>query len=451
MARLNIFKKVKPFQYVKKFLPATFLGRALVIVIAPVVLIQVITALVFWERHWTNTTETLALTLAGDISFLWHMAEERSGEAPFFQDLQTAALKHHSISLWRSPLEEGFSKDLLKKVDWKGDFLKEALDKKLAAPFLLRLFRNQIIVQVIGQKYIYSFEISKKFLFPKTIPIVLWWEIGAPLFFLLIAIFFMRNQVRPLKTLATAMEAFGKGQEVPDLKPAGGLEVRQVGRAFNAMRERLRKQMTQRTEMLAGISHDLRTPLTRMELQLALFPEVEAKKALLEDVKDMEKMLEEYLAFAKGQEIERPVAFSLIGFLEDLLKKFSSDQVEVTTSQQTLQNIRLMARPYALRRAFKNLIMNGIRYGQKVWIQVTVTPRSITLIFEDAGPGIPLEKREEVFRPFVRLDDSRNTDTGGYGLGLSIARDILLSHGGNIFLEESLTHGGLKAIVHLPR
>jgi len=441
--------KMRPFKFIKRFLPATLLGRALVILITPVLLIQLIMGIVFWDRHWTKTTETLAEGIAGNVASLVEIAGLQEDSPFFFRELKQFASKNHAMHLERGKIERGFSGRLLRKTDWREDFLRDALSEKISYPFRLRVFEQRIRVEVAARDYIYTFEIDKKYLFPKTISIVIWWEVGAPLFFILIAIIFMRNQMRPLQSLAQVVEAFGRGRDVSDFKPSGALEVRRVSRAFNAMRDRIYKQITQRTEMLAGISHDLKTPLTRMQLQLAMLADGEEKTELLEEVRDMEKMLEEYLAFAKGQETEKEKTISLKDFLEDVFAKYPSVHINRPALEPT-QDIPLVLRVYSMKRALKNIISNALRYGKNIWIQTTVTPRTLTLIFEDDGPGIPADKRQSVFRPFVRLDESRNVETGGYGLGLSITKDIVLSHGGRIFLEDSTTHGGLKVVVNLP-
>jgi Signal transduction histidine kinase len=449
MARLSLafHKKFRPFKALKKIMPATLLARALVILIAPLVFVQIIMAVVFWDRHWSKTTETLAEGIAGNIAtFIW----VNEGIAP-----AEAALLNRSMATLQSlrvtlhPKSRGFSRNVIQKPDWRSQFLNAAIKKKIRYPFRVRVFRHVIKVEVLAATQLFEFEINKYLLLPKTIPIVLWWEIGAPLFFILIAIIFMRNQVRPLQTLAEVVGNFGKGRDVSEYKPSGALEVRRVGRAFNAMRSSIQRQISQRTEMLAGISHDLKTPLTRMQLQLAMLPEQEARTSLLEDVKEMEKLVGEYLAFARGEEFEQTRQLNFKNFLDDIIRKLPSDKVHYQSDVKT--EIPFIARPSSLQRAFKNIINNALRYGKELWLSVSVSPRTLTIIFEDNGPGVPADRREDVLRPFVRLDESRNLETGGFGLGLSIAQDIVTSHGGSIFLQDSLKYGGLRVVINLPR
>jgi two-component system osmolarity sensor histidine kinase EnvZ len=449
MARLSfsVLRGLQPFQFLKRFMPSTLLARTLLILITPVVLIQIVMGFVFWDRHWSKTTETLAEGIAGSVAMLVTSAEQNEN----FSAVQDLAHRNLGYTLTRSEADQGFSPRLLRKTNWSEEYLQEALQQKLIQPFRLRFHESTILLQVAGGQSLYTFIIPKKALFPKTIGIVIWWEVSAPLFFILIAVLFMRNQVRPLQTLVTNVEAFGKGRDIRNFKPSGSFEVRRVGRAFNVMRERIQRQITQRTEMLSGISHDLRTPLTRMKLQLALFPESDEREALLEDVREMEKMVDEYLAFAKGEETEKEKKINLEVLVQDLLKKFPGEPITSDLGSSVSQT-ELMVRPIALGRALKNVITNAFWYGGgNLWFRTSVTPKTVTFVFEDDGPGIPPDKREDVFRPFVRLDTSRNTETGGYGLGLAITRDIILSHGGRIFLDTSAEHGGLKVTISLPR
>ncbi len=452
MARLSQLT-FRPFKSLKRFLPETLLARTLTILIAPVLLVQLATGIVFWDRHWSKTTETLAEGIASNVAALVSIADRQDNQATFFADLQQFSRKNYAISLTRSPLENGFSKNVLIGSNWTNewtdDFLQDALAKKVNHDTRFRAFEKHITIQVAGDKHLYSLDVDKKYLVPKTTSLLIWWEVGAPLFFILIAVLFMRNQVRPLQSLSNVVEEFGKGRDVSNFKPAGALEVRRVGKAFTQMRERIHKQITQRTEMLAGISHDLKTPLTRMQLELALQKDSPEKDALLEDVQEMKKMVEEYLGFAKGEGAEREKTVVLDEFVRELFTKFPQEHLSLASFAE-LQNTSVIWRPYAMKRALTNIISNALRYGKHVWFQGSVTSKMITLVFEDDGPSIPPNRRGDVFRPFVRLDESRNTETGGYGLGLSICQDIITAHGGSIFLEDSQKHGGLKVIIHLP-
>jgi two-component system osmolarity sensor histidine kinase EnvZ len=259
---------------------------------------------------------------------------------------------------------------------------------------------------------------------------------------------FLRNQVRSLRRLANAAEAFGKGRDVPHFKPEGAIEVRQAAAAFLIMRERIQRQISQRTEMLAGVSHDLRTPLTRMKLELELLGDAEEAQGLRADVAEMQQMLEGYLAFARGEGNEQPAVADLMEFLGDVVATARRDGTEISLIGPS--ELHLPIRRDAFRRCVMNLVGNASRYGGHVWVTVMPTRGGVEVMIDDDGPGIPEALREAVFRPFYRLESSRNLETGGVGLGLTIARDIMLSHGGDLRLETS-PQGGLRAHLILPR
>lgn len=439
----------------KKVLPESLLARTLTILIAPVLLVQLATGIVFWDRHWTKTTETLADGIASNVAAIVTIADFEEAKPEFFKNLQIFVRQNYGYSLSHAPLSIGFTPWILTKSDWSDQwaerFLDNALGQKLDMPYHFRSVEKHITLQVQGKKFIYTLTLDKKYLVPKTTSLMIWWEVGAPLFFILIAALFMRNQVRPLQSLANAVEEFGKGRDVSAFKPSGAIEVRRVGNAFNQMRERIHKQITARTEMLAGISHDLKTPLTRMHLELTLQKDTPEKKALIEDVKEMQKMIEEYLGFAKGEGAERQKNVILDEFLRELFTKFPQDAITLAPFTG-LRGTTVTWRPYAMKRALTNIISNALRYGYHLWFHGQIDEADQTLIFtfEDAGPSIPLDRRADVFRPFVRLDESRNKETGGYGLGLSICQDIITAHGGTITLDDSPDHGGLKVSVRLP-
>jgi two-component system osmolarity sensor histidine kinase EnvZ len=252
----------------------------------------------------------------------------------------------------------------------------------------------------------------------------------------------------PIEHLGVAADALGKGRDIPDIAFRGGTrEVRNAATAFQTMKIRLSRSIQQRTEMLAGVSHDLRTPLTRMKLSLALLPDSAETKELSDDVADMERMIEGYLAFARGEGDEEPTACDLSDILEDVVAGARRDNADVSVSWTGDMNVEL--RPIAIKRCITNLVSNALRHGRRAEIHATRAKTSVEITVDDDGPGIPPERHEDVFRPFVRLDESRNVDTGGSGLGLTIARDIARSHGGDVTLAKSPL-GGLRVVVRLP-
>jgi two-component system osmolarity sensor histidine kinase EnvZ len=289
--------------------------------------------------------------------------------------------------------------------------------------------------------------VPRERLFSSTTYIFLMWMIGTSLLLFAIATMFMRNQVRPIRRLAAAVDNFGKGRDVPDFKPEGATEIRRAAAAFERMRGRINNALTQRTEMLAGVSHDLRTPLTRMKLQLAMLAESKGVEDLKEDLREMEVMVEEFLAFARGEGTEEPVESDLAEIINAIARGASIDDrlVEATTAG----DLKIRIRPNAIRRCITNLVVNAKTHAQTVKVSAARRGGLVEINVDDDGLGIPNEEREAVFKPFYRLDSSRNPGTGGTGLGLSIARDLARGSGGDVTLAES-SLGGLRATITLP-
>jgi two-component system osmolarity sensor histidine kinase EnvZ len=305
-----------------------------------------------------------------------------------------------------------------------------------------------VLVDVQLDDGVLSVSIPRGRLFTATTYIFILWMVGSSVVLLAIATVFLRNQVKSLRRLAAAAEEFGKGRPVSFTKPEGALEVRQAGAAFLSMRERIDRQIRQRTEMLAGVSHDLRTPLTRMKLALALLGDDTATAELKSDVSEMERLVNLYLDFARGEGTETTVGTDIAQLIEDVAT--AAQRQGATLSLGRIDDVVLPVRPNALRRCLSNLIANARHYGRHVWVSSAPVEDGIDILIDDDGPGIPAAERERVFQPFIRLDTSRNPSTGGVGLGLTIARDVARGHGGDVRLETS-PHGGLRARVHLPR
>jgi two-component system osmolarity sensor histidine kinase EnvZ len=429
-------------RFYKQITPKTFLARSLTILITPLILVQLITGYVFWDRHWSKFTQRLSMEISHQISALMYLAKTTHDP----QAVQLFAKKHFDMEVDFLPPFLGFSNTLPTQLGWRESIVATALNRYIQEPFRLKVRSTTIHIQISTLRGIVDIHLPRHHIFPKTTPIVIWWEVGAPIFFLIIAILFMRNQIRPLRSLADAVQAFGKGRDEGPLKPAGALEVRRVSQAFNEMRERIRRQVSQRTDMLSGISHDLRTPLTRMRLQLALLPESDETQSLLVDVQEMETMIKAYLDFAKGQESEPLESLDLIRLLEDIGQSYPPDQLFYEGPKET----HLMrVRPLALRRLFQNVVGNALRYGTRAWLHVHETATHVMITVDDDGPGIPEADRDKVFRPFYRRESSRNIETGGYGLGLTIVKDVVTTHGGQITLSDS-PQGGLRVMIKLP-
>ena len=311
---------------------------------------------------------------------------------------------------------------------------------------------RNISIRIGLQEGVLDILTPRKRMFSTTIYIFVLWMVGTALVVTAVAIFFLRNQIQPIRRLAAAAEAFGKGRSDVEFKPAGASEIRQAAAAFIDMRGRIARHIDQRTEMLAGVSHDLRTPLTRIKLQLAMLretmPEAGAEISDLEsDIADMEKMIDEYLAFSRGQGAEEPEPVDLSALIGEVVDGARRNGAALTLDAG--EALTLPLRPNAIKRCLTNLVDNAVRYGENIDVTARRTGESVEVIVEDDGPGIPPESIDDVFKPFYRLDDSRNPNYAGAGLGLAIARDVARGHGGDIVLETAGS-GGLRAVLRLP-
>ncbi len=435
-------------QWVKDLLPHGLLGRSLLIIVTPLIVVQLVSAYIFYATHWDTVAKRLAWSLAGDISAT--IEALRAFPDP---DSQLAVLRiaQTSMDLDMRFIEGGILPNVPQgdPVGLLDQAFSDSMQQRVQRPFQLDSASQdrEILVRVQLSDGLLEIEVPRKRLFSSTTYIFMLWMVGTSMLLLGIATIFMRNQVRSVRKLAVAVDRFGKGQDVPNFKPEGATEVRQAAQAFNVMRDRLKRQIQQRTEMLAGVSHDLRTPLTRMKLQLALMGDVDGGGDLLEDVAEMERMVEGYLAFARGEGSEKPVSTDLGVLLDEVVGRFRREGRQIDLHVEG--RLMLILRPHALTRALSNLIGNAARYASHVWVRAGRRPDGIDIIVDDDGPGIPADRRDEVFKPFHRLETSRNAATGGVGLGLTIARDIARGHGGDVLLEDSPL-GGLRARIRLP-
>jgi two-component system osmolarity sensor histidine kinase EnvZ len=435
----------------KRLVPRGLLGRSLLILVTPLVLVQLVAAYVFFGTHWDLVTRRLASGLAGDIGAVIEMMRLNPGDE---EREQIFAMAAQEMELQIS-LRPG---DILQRTGMLGaapklvddvlgysleDNLTGALAERVGRPVFIdaQNFKREVEILVQLPDGVLDVHTSEKRLYSPTTMIFVLWMVGTSLLLLGIATMFTRNQVRAVKRLAKAADSFGKGRPVPDFKPEGALEVRQAGAAFALMRDRLKSQVDQRTEMLAGVSHDLRTPLTRMKLQLAMMPE-EARGDLNDDVVEMEHMIEGYLAFARGEGGEATRPADLSELVRDVAQKL---KVTVTHAEP----LAMPLRPQAMTRCLDNLIGNAVRYAGKVEVSVARQDDMAEVLIDDDGPGIPLQYRDHVFKAFFRLEGSRNPKTGGVGLGLAIARDVARGHGGDITLEDAPL-GGLRVRLLLP-
>lgn len=427
----------------KQFLPKSLFGRVLLILLLPTLLIQGVMTYVFFDRHWDNISRYMGGALAGEIGLLVSQLKALPpSEHPM---LINNFMENTGVEIFFDP-PPSFSLG-----ETTADFpeFQDRLRFLIAEPFTVykRAAEALIEVRILLPGQVLRLETTVKRLESRTTAILVWWMLGTTIVFLLIAGIFLRNQIRPIRRLAKAADGFGRGVDMPDFRPSGATEVRTAARAFITMRERIKRQIRTRTDMLAGISHDLRTPLTRMKLQLAMLKSDEAAHELAQDVEEMEHMIEEYLDFARGDVREDASLVSLKVLLENVVDDYRRQKADVTLHAP--ENVMGEVRVISFRRMLNNLIDNAIRYGTRCKVSLAASASAFEIIVDDEGPGIPPEKYEEVFQPFKRLETSRNIKTGGAGLGLTIARDIALAHGGSISLAAN-AKGGLRVVVRIP-
>jgi len=433
--------------WLKRLLPHGLLGRSLMIIFTPLLVVQLVSTYVFYTSHWENVARRLADGLAGDIGTViddmraFPAAESRMTLIRIAAERMELDIRFTEAGILPNAPQRR-ANGIMDKA------LRQALTRRVGRPFQIdNSTAREVVIRIQLSDGLLEVSTPAKRLFSYTTTVFVLWMAGSSLLLLAVATVFMRNQVRSVRRLATAADRFGRGQEVANFKPEGATEVRQAAQAFNLMRERIQRQIQQRTEMLAGVSHDLRTPLTRMKLELAMMGTPEAVADLNEDVAEMERMVEGYLAFARGEGGEKPVPSDLAALVEEVVARARREGREIDV--HTEGALPMSLRPHALARAIGNLVGNAIRYAPHVRVRVGRRKDGAEVIVDDDGPGIPPAQRDEVFKPFTRLESSRNTKTGGVGLGLTISRDIARSHGGDVILEDS-PMGGLRARLRLP-
>lgn len=431
-------------------MPKGLYARALIIIIAPIVLLESIMAFVFMERHWETVTRRLSIATTRDVAMVIATYENFKG-ADKNKTLITLARDNLDLSLQILPpgnLPPARPKPFFSLLDRT---LSDEIRTRINRPFWIDTVgrSRHVEIRVKLDDAILRVLARRSQTYASNSHIFLLWLLGTALVLLTVAVLFLRNQIKPILRLSIAAEKFGKGQPIPeDFRPRGAREVRQASRAFLQMRDRIERHVDQRTTMLAGVSHDLRTILTRLKLQLAMHEGDEEAEAMRADVNEMQHMLEDYMAFAKGDGGEETVPTALDELFEELCKDLEHLGKSISFDIRG-KKIVVPLRRNALKRALSNLINNAARYAENIEINAKANRKWLWIEVDDDGPGIPFEKREDVFRPFHRLDDARTQSEGNSGLGLSITRDVVQSHGGDIHLEDSPL-GGLKAVIKIP-
>ena len=436
-------------RFLERHMPTGLYYRSLIIVIAPIVLLQTIMAGIILERHWDNVTKVLGRSLAREIGLVTDLYDRSDKSEAAIREIELVANKRLKLGLKITrgeTLPAPINRTLYSLVD---DKMTRYLERETGRPFWIDSTAQDGKVEI-------RVEAAKGLIFriltdedrayaAGTFPL-LFWMLLSSFVLLTIAVVFLRKQITPIVELAKAAKGFGMGREVSDFRPRGASEVREAGLAFVDMQHRISRHVEQRTAMLAGVSHDLRTILTRFKLELAFLGNGPKVKPLKEDVEEMQRMLEAYMAFVRGDGGEKTEAVNLAQMFNSVASAVTRGKSHVALD---VQDVEVNIKPNAFRRLVSNLLGNAIRYAKNVKVKGGVENRLLTIFVDDDGPGIPAKNREDAFRPFVRLDHARNLDETGTGLGLAIALDIAHAHGGEIKLDESPA-GGLRAVVQIP-
>ena len=428
---------------IKKFIPSTLIGRSIIIIFVPIIILVLLTSLVFYQTSWSIISKRLTESVVADINVLVKLIDVNLenyaleiANKDFKMDIKIIddeVIDPLSIKLNRGILSRRLEQSL----------------SNLKKPFVYDLsnLENGALIKIQLNNKLLIINVDKDRIYSQTAFVFLLWMIFASLILLFLSYFLMNKQLKPLKRLAIIAETFGRGLDAPELKSVGAYEIRQTSQAFNQMRTRINRFLKQRTDMLAGVSHDLRTPLTRMKLQVSLIKDKKAKSELELDINEMTAMLDSYVSFVKTESPETIENIVINDLIKDCAKNFDRSKYKIQINEKN--TIQTSGRPIQLKRAFQNIINNSKRYGDKIVINIYLNDDGCNIEINDNGPGIPKESFEDVFKPFFTLDPSRNKLKGESGLGLTITRDIIRSHGGEIKLGKSQL-GGLKLSVLLP-
>ena len=429
----------------KKILPTGLFYRSLIIVAAPTIILQIIITVVFFDSIWIKSNKGLTRSLVGEIKTLsdiyasqneqqiQYLTDQFKYNFDFVINIKNEELPEINKERKYSPIDRSLRREL-KSVFGSTNYW-----------FDTTSYEDVVEIKVKSADKLIEIVFPKEKIAPSSVRIFILWITVPSLLLISIAIIFLKNQTRPIVNLAKAAERFGKGDFIKDIRPSGASEIRKAAYEFDRMAKRIDRHLKQRSEMLSGISHDLRTPLTRLKLQLAMMSQKDISSKMSKDIDEMEMMLNSYLQFAKSQVVEDSVATNINKLLIEISKEKNNKKLHLDLANE----IVLVGRKNALKRCFNNLIENGLNYAENVYVKVSKSTNRLNVFIEDDGPGIPINQYKNVFKPFYRLDQSRNQNKSGVGLGMSIAEDIIRSHGGNIELGES-QYKGLLIKISLP-
>ena len=431
--------------FIKYILPKRLFYRALIIVAAPTIILQIIITIVFYDSIWIKANKNITRSLVNQLKTIEEVYKNDNKNLDFFTD----SYKNNFN------FEIGIKQDIFPNSTGERKFspMDRSLRRELKSVFgndnywfNTSKFKNAVEIKIRSGNNVIEFLVPKEMVSTSSVRLFVLWTTLPSLVLIIIALIFLKNQTKPLVKLAKAAERFGKGDYVNDFRASGSQEIRKAAFEFDRMAKRINRHLNQRAEMLSGISHDLRTPLTRLKLQLAMLKQKDISDKMSKDIDEMEKMLNDYLHFAKTQAQETTSEIDLIYLLNSLKNEFNNKNLSLDYNDS---NIKINGRPIALKRSFENIIQNGLTYGGKVEISAHKGNKFIVVLIEDDGPGIPEDQYKNVFKPFFRLDKSRSLNKSGVGLGLAIVEDVINSHGGNIQLSKS-KYSGLQVKISLP-
>ena len=431
--------------FIKYILPKRLFYRALIIVAAPTIILQLIITIVFYDSIWIKANKNITRSLVNQLKTIEEVYQNDKKNLDFFTDsyknnfnfeigINQSVFPDTSGERKFSPMDRSLRREL-KSVFGNNNYW-----------FSTSKFKNAVEIKIRSKNDVIEFLVPKEMVSASSVRLFVLWTTLPSIILIIIALIFLKNQTKPLVKLAKAAERFGKGDYVNDFRASGSQEIRKAAFEFDRMAKRINRHLNQRAEMLSGISHDLRTPLTRLKLQLAMLKQKDVSDKMSKDIDEMEKMLNDYLQFAKTQTQENTTEINLGELLKSIKKDFNNDKVSL--NKQEIK-INLKGRPTALKRSFENVIQNGLTYGDNVYVNIQKGNNRVSIIIEDDGPGIPEDQYKNVFKPFFRLDKSRSLNQSGVGLGLAIVEDIINSHGGNIQLGRS-KYNGLLVKISLP-